>query len=146
MLKRAIVMTGLGLAVASIANGAAIITARLDVTPVTNGSDGLWNVTVFAKADGTPSNGDGGISGFQFDILSTDIPGLKVFPSSQGGGPLAGKVKTTYNITGFTTQLPAKTDATPALNPTAVPPYVGPDGDLDGVGGSFFDTGSFTNT
>lgn len=139
-----IAAAGLGLMAAGSAHAAAICTAQLLVQPTADPT--IFNVIVQAKADGTPSAGDGGISGMQFDILSVDVPGLKVSPVPLApSGPNFGKVATTFNISGFSTQNPLKQDATPAVNPAANPPYVGPDGDFDALGGSFFDTGSFTN-
>src|SRR4051794_15550125 len=140
-----IAAAGFGLMLAGSAHAAAILTAKLVVTPTADPT--IFNVAVMAQATGTPAGPDnGGISGMQFDILSSDVPGLKVTPVPLApSGPNAGKVATTYAITGFSTQNPLKQDASPAVNPTANPPYVGPDGDFDALGGSFFDTGSFTN-
>jgi hypothetical protein len=140
-----IAAAGLGLMAAGSAHAAAICTAQLLVQPTADPT--IFNVLIQAKADGTPAGPDnGGISGMQFDVLSVDVPGLKVSPVPLApSGPNFGKVATTFNISGFSTQNPLKQDATPAVNPTANPPYVGPDGDFDALGGSFFDTGAFTN-
>jgi len=113
----------------------------MTATPVA-GQPGVFDVNVFANTTGTQTDGfDGGLAGFQFDILSDGTS--KCAPLAAGGGPLAGKTKTTFSptvATNFSTLTPQKTDATPAQNPTAVPPYVA-DTDLDAPGGSFSDSG-----
>jgi len=116
------------------AQGAAL-QVRLQATPANGtGSDGLWNVTLQAHTD-TPE----GIKGMQMDLLSTK-DSVSV-PVAAGAGPLAGKAKTTFNITGFSTITPNKLDATAALG------YPGDtDTDLDALGASFSDANNFTNT
>src|SRR4051812_19591583 len=136
----------LGLAAASV-NAAPLLSTSMTMAPnaaatAANGGIPVFDVNVFANTTGTQTDGsDGGLAGFQFDILS-DGTG-KAAPLAAGAGPLAGKAKTTFSptvSTNFATLTPQKTDATPAQNPTAVPPYVS-DGDLDAPGGSFSDAG-----
>jgi len=114
----------------------------MTVVPNPGAGVGVFDVNVFANTTGTQSDGsDGGLAGFQFDILSDGTN--KVAPLAAGAGPLAGKVKTTFSpsvATNFSTLTPQKTDALPTQNPTAVPPYVA-DTDLDAPGGSFSDAG-----
>jgi len=109
----------------------------------------LWHVAIQVQSSSTTdgSQGDGGVSGMQFDILS-DGHSKGSAPVPQGTGPNASKAKTVFgaNITGggFTTIIPAKRDAVQADN--ASNPAYASDTDLDAVFGSFFDTGSFINT
>jgi len=114
----------------------------MTVVPNPGAGAGVFDVNVFANCTGTQTDGfDGGLAGFQFDLLSVGTN--KLAPLAAGGGPLAGKVKTTFSpsvATNFATLTPSKTDALPTQNPTAVPPYVA-DTDLDAPGGSFSDSG-----
>jgi MYXO-CTERM domain-containing protein len=106
-----------------------------------------WNVAIYARSsqgDSSPGAGDGGVSGFQFDILS-DGHNISAPVPAASVGPNFAKVKTTFAISSadFATQLlPQKIDVGAAQgypNDT--------DTDLDAYAGSFADSNSgFTNT
>lgn len=127
-----------------------MLTSQLNPTATTaNGGTPVFDVSVYAQTTGTQTssaNGDGGVSGLQFDLLS-DGTG-KAQPLQQGSDPAPSKAKLTWapEITSnFNTILPLRTDAIAAQNPTANPPYAA-DGDLDAVGASFSDAAAFSDT
>jgi len=138
-------LVGLGLAGAA---QAATITVSLKATPVA-GTPGLFDVGVYCKSDAAESaaaNDDGGVAGFQFDILS--VGNTLSVPVQAGVTPaLQGKVKNTYALSGYTMnsvpstwgtqRVPDRLDAS-AANGYSGPPDV--DTDLDALGGSFADT------
>jgi len=141
-------IASLGLAVSSQAS-TIFVKLKINDTGATNAVTGMhiYNVQVFGRTDQletAPGNGDGGIAGFQFDILSnnnTDAVSVNnaSIPQAAGVGPNANKVKTTFDpavSSNFTTQLPNREDGS-ALNGYASDT----DTDIDAPGGSFFSTG-----
>src|SRR4051794_28303907 len=73
-------------------------TLRMRVVPTlvsVSGNTSIWDVAIQAKTDtNQPATNSGGISGLQFDLLSIT---QNLVPVSAGVGPLASKVKTTFN-------------------------------------------------
>jgi len=119
----------------------------VSATATETATAGVFDVKIFATVTGTATDAfDGGLSGMQFDVLSDGT--AKSLPLPNGGGGQAVRAKITWApaiVGNFSLLTPSKTDAIPAQNPTAVPPYVS-DGDLDAVGASFSDASSFSNT
>jgi hypothetical protein len=126
-------------------HAATVLTAKLEVTPVGPTTDGMrdangtYNVSVYARADGTPSNGDGGIALMGFDIISVDSPGNTIEPLPAGPGPQAQVVKTNFPEPGVSAFYPRRIDVGPKFDPSYVL-----DGDLDAFGGDLEDA-SFAN-
>jgi len=119
---------------------ASTIFCSLKATPVV-GTPGLFDVGIYAKTDqgeSAPGAGDGGVAGFQFDILSAGDNLAQPLPSAPSG-PNFNKVKTTFAVplTSFGFQNnPNKQDGSASNGYPA-----DADNDLDAVSGSFADTG-----
>jgi hypothetical protein len=147
-------VAALGFAVSTQASTLTVTLKTTDTGQVVTDSQGksahVFTVDVYAKSNqaATSAGGDGGFSGFQFDILSqaNNVAGSGfAIPEVQAGPP--GKAKTTFNVPGFTTLTPNRVDA------DATNGYAGiggqpadTDTDLDSIGGSFFDAGNTSNT
>jgi hypothetical protein len=100
----------------------------------------IWHVQVLAHTDNSAAGGDGGISGMGFDILSAGTGNAAPIPAATVG-PNAAKVKHAFGVitSGFSTIEATHTDASTVKYPLDV------DTDEDSIGGSFFDTSSFSN-
>lgn len=87
-------------AMATVAMAAPKLSVKLDAA---DAGAGVWNVTVSAKITGTSTvDGDGGISGFQFDVAPVSVTGGVNAVAPKNKPPVATKVDTTFNsvITG----------------------------------------------
>lgn len=134
-------VAALGLATAAHASTIFVTLNAVDTgtTALLNGVTAkVWNVEVYAKTDQgetAPGNGDGGIRGFQFDILSaTDSLVATSGIAPQAGVP-ATRAQTTFSApAGYTTFFPQRVDAG-ATNGYATDT----DTDFDAIGGSLSD-------
>ena len=137
-MKSVIVAVSYAWIVFSSATSLAVLPSTLNVQLVATPlkfTPGLYNVAIQVFSSNTTSgvDGDGGLSGMRFDILSNGH-GLSE-PLSQG---LPNFVKTSFPpviaFGGFSTFRPQLKDAVPADNPGD--PRYDQDGDLDAVAGA----------
>lgn len=125
------------------------VTSQPDPTAAASSGIPVWDISIYAQTSGTTSSvldGDGGIAGLQFDLLSNRTG--HTMPTSAGSGPLAARAKIAWSTevsSNFNTINPVKRDAISDHNPTANPPYVS-DGDLDALGASFSDNARFSDS
>jgi hypothetical protein len=147
------VRTLLASAVAALGLASAAHASTLFVTlnPVDTGAtvtlNGLtahvYNIEVWAKTDQGETqagNGDGGIRGFQFDILSNSNHTPTDATAVPESGVPSTKAKITFNVPGFSTITPNKTDATAS---NGYP--LDTDTDQDAIGASISDPGVSSN-
>jgi len=145
MRTRSLVAAGLlALGLSGVAHASTIF-VTLDAQPVA-GTPGLFNVGLYARTNQTETSAgaaDGGISGFQYDILSVGT-NLSVPIQNGSSGANLNRVKTTYNLGNFSGQTFGQQKVADRLDASAINGYNGsipdPDTDLDGLAGSFADT------
>ena len=137
----------LALGLGASAHASTIFVTLVPTLASDSGGIQTYNIGIFARSGQGASAvgaGDGGVSGFQFDILS-DGNNISAPVPLAATGPNFAKVKTTFAISSadFATQLiPQKID----VGPTQGYPQ-DTDTDLDAYAGSFADSNSgFTNT
>jgi hypothetical protein len=142
----------IGIASVAPARGSTLtLNAKLEASPDPMTS-GLWHVSVFVQSLGNTDSGnqgDGGVAGLVVDMISTGV-GRSAPVQAAATAPNSRRAKTTFNLSvdEFGTQFrPFLLDATPAYDDTNQPLLYNADGDLDAIGGYFFDSNyTYANT